>query len=388
MKARSPGFQGERLRAAREARGMTAKDLAAAVGVTPAAVSQYEGGHWSPAPDTIERLAKELRVKPQFFFRPRASQFVGQESPIFFRSLASATKRARTSSQRRFEWLQDIVATLSVQVRFPQPDLPAIDARPEELRAADLEEAATSVRRHWGLGDGPISDVLLLLENKGILVARADLGSEALDAFSAWVAGVPYVVLNTTKLSAARARFDAAHELGHLLLHRSVGSLVDLRTLEQQAFAFAGAFLLPARTFSADFFAPSLNSLEILKPRWKVSIGVMIKRARTLDLIDEDQERRLWISYSKRGYRSREPLDDKLPVEQPRLLRRAVSMLAERNMMTSSDLADSVGIDDEDFCELTNASPTPALAAPPVLVRKSTVSDTRGTVIPFPKLGH
>ncbi|MEK2654790.1 ImmA/IrrE family metallo-endopeptidase [Pseudomonas aeruginosa] len=40
------------------------------------------------------------------------------------------------------------------------------------------------------------------------------------NAFSCWRRGVtPFVFLNTQK-SAEASRFDAAHELGHLVLHR------------------------------------------------------------------------------------------------------------------------------------------------------------------------
>ena len=69
MRPGTPGFIGQRLREAREARAKTAADLAKLVGVTRAAISQYEGGHQTPSPAVMEKLSKELGVPSQFFLR-------------------------------------------------------------------------------------------------------------------------------------------------------------------------------------------------------------------------------------------------------------------------------------------------------------------------------
>jgi len=53
--------------------------------------------------------------------------------------------------------------------------------------------------------------------------------------------------------------------------------------------------------------------LYSLKPKWKVSIGVMIKRLENLDIISEDEAKRLWINYNRRGWRREEPLDNDIP---------------------------------------------------------------------------
>src|SRR3546814_6566541 len=54
-------------------------------------------------------------------------------------------------------------------------------------------------------------------------VCSSDLeDTKNVDAFSCWRNGQPFVFLNTFK-SAERSRFDAAHELAHLVLHRHGG---------------------------------------------------------------------------------------------------------------------------------------------------------------------
>ena len=92
----------------------------------------------------------------------------------------------------------------------------------------------------------------------------------------------------------------------------------DFKRIEEQAHRFAGAFLLPAAPFADDFFVASLDTLQEMKPRWKVSIGAMMMRAKQLDLMPEQTSRRMWINYSRRGWRRSEPLDDVMPPRDPK----------------------------------------------------------------------
>jgi Zn-dependent peptidase ImmA (M78 family) len=193
-------------------------------------------------------------------------------------------------------------------------------------------------------------------------MARHELGAYKLDAFSQWERSddTPHIILGADKGSAARSRYDAAHELGHMILHRKIleGTLHhtdQFALIEDQAHRFAGAFLLPRRTFSEEFYSASLDVLRSLKAKWKVSIAAMIKRAGQLRLIDDEQERRLWINLSRRGWRLREPLDDELEPEEPRVLRRAVELLVNSSTiqrhevvfqlsLTPKDVEDLVGL--------------------------------------------
>jgi len=110
----------------------------------------------------------------------------------------------------------------------------------------------------------------------------------------------------------------------HLLVDR-LRDRVSFLALESQAHRFAAAFLLPAAEFVRDFVSPTLDSLMHLKRKWRVSIAMMIKRCETLNLVSDP--RRLWIALSRRQWRTREPFDDELQPEQPRLLYRAIDLL-------------------------------------------------------------
>ena len=142
------------------------------------------------------------------------------------------------------------------------------------------------------------------------------------------------MVLGSDKGSAVRSRFDAAHELAHLILHKDV-SEKDLKnasrfkTIEKQANEFAGAFLLPSTTFLSEVFAFTPEGLLALKKHWGVSVGLMVKRLSDLGAISDDSTRKLWMRISKRGWRKKEPYDDEILQESPKLLSKCFELLIE-----------------------------------------------------------
>lgn len=341
MRPGTPGFVGERLREAREARGLTAAAVSDLIGVTRAAVSQYENGAQSPHPDVMRKLAGQLNLPARFFLRGPFPEALGI---IHFRSRTAATKTERIRAARRHHWLKELVDYLRRYVELPSIDVPEFDVPtdPKVVTTEMIEEIASETRRVWKLGEGPISNVVWLLESHGIIVANGDIGSDALDSFSEWnVAETPYIFLGAGRRSSVRGRLNAGHELGHLILHRRLDPQylqADHRLIEDQAFWFAGAFLLPATTFAADLYAPTLGAFKALKPRWKVSIQAMISRARDLQFLSEDQAKTAWISLNRQGWRVKEPLDDEIPVEEPRLLRTAFDLLVKAGINCRAEL--------------------------------------------------
>jgi Zn-dependent peptidase ImmA (M78 family)/transcriptional regulator with XRE-family HTH domain len=359
MRVGTPGFSGSRLREGREARGFTAAALARELQVSPQSVSLYESGAASPSPDVAQRLCTVLDLPLAFFLRPPRT---GREACLFFRSMASATRLARASATRRYGWVQDIVLYLSEFLDFPPvsfPD-PSYPADPTRLSDADIEYAAGATRRFWRLGAGPISNVVFLLENNGAIVVRDQFGVETLDAFceSSSQGDQPIIFLGADKRSAVRSRMDAAHELGHIVLHRHVARermrhTADLRLMETQAQRFAGAFLLPATSFGEEFVLPTLEVLQALKPKWLASIGLMLKRSEDLGLLAAETSRRLWASVARRGWKQKEPMDDMLPVEQPRLLRQSFDLLIQEGIQRPGDIRMRLALHPRDIEDLS-----------------------------------
>ncbi len=367
----TPGFIGERLKEAREARGLTAIALADILSITRQAVSLYESGESSPQPDMLLRIADKLNLPVGFFLRPITQR---NNNAIFFRSQSAASKLDRGRGNSRMKWLyEEIIPYLKKFVTFPEVELPSIDVPNDPMRLDDdaIEDIAIEVRREWGLGDGPISDVVLLMENNGFMCTRMDLGSPTLDAFSTVKQGqmpsvvdvTPYIILGSDKQSAVRSRFDASHEIGHIILHRKIeanklNNRAEFKVIEQQANRFASAFLVPRNKFADDFNIATLNAFQTMKYKWLVSIAMFITRAYNLGFISEEHYHRLWINYNQRGWRKEEPLDDKLPIEQPLLLRRACKLIIESKIRTPEQLLSEIPLSPRDIEELMYVPPS------------------------------
>jgi len=149
-----------------------------------------------------------------------------------------------------------------------------------------------------------------LLEAHGVRVFSLVEECEAMDAFSFWQGDLPYVYLNTRKTT-ERSRMDAAHELGHLVLHR--GGRRG-RKYELEADLFGSSFLMPRDGVVAT--APrggSLSAILKAKQQWRVAAANYTHRIRRLGLLTEWQYRSLFIELGKHGYRRGEP--DGMPAE-------------------------------------------------------------------------
>ena len=368
-------FYPDRLSWIRKKRGMNKTALAAEIGVDLRSISAYESGEYEPTPETRQLLAAVLRVDGGFFGR---GVFVGPDAnQVSFRSLSklSAAKRdmALGSVAIAFEFNE----WLKARFNLPEPDVP--DLREER----DPEQAAMSLRYLWGLGEKPISNMIHLLESKGIRVFSLSLEISEIDACCTWRDGDPYVFLNTKK-SHARRRFDAAHELGHLVLHRhgdydlssaEEGGQPTARVAEREADEFASAFLMPRGGFAPT--APRLPSLANIVPaklQWGVSVAAYIVRLHRIGLIRDWHYRTLFQQISQKGYRRNEPIDCK--TEMSKIAELILNDLRKDNFHIS-DVASSLGVSTKDLEDLLFD-----IAIFPVdsFTKKTHVSRSRGTL--------
>lgn len=350
------GFSGERLRSALAARAMSQGDLATEVGVKPGAVSNWVREAQTPEHAVALRIAQSLGVELSWLVRP----FVETEgSTKLYRSNATALATARAQMGARHEWSKELALSLEQFVEFNDVDLPDPGfSDPTRITDDDIEAAAIECRERWKLGDLPIADVVLALENAGVIVVREDLGIEKIEGVSSWcdASRRPFVYLSAAKGNAVRSRFDASHELGHLILHRHISS--DLATehyrhMENQAHIFAGAFLLPRSSFYVGRErTPSIDTLVSIKLRWKVSVAAMIKRLEHLGRLTDRSKLNMWKLLSARGWRRGEPFDDSLEVEHPRLLRRAITLLVDEKVMTRERIPEVLGPSAKDIAQL------------------------------------
>jgi Zn-dependent peptidase ImmA (M78 family)/transcriptional regulator with XRE-family HTH domain len=318
-------FSPQRLRLARYRAGLTVRELAERVGVTHAAISQYENGRNRPTGVACARLALATGVGVQYFASLARTPSDGAPDGAYFRSLRSTTRQHRSMAWAWAEAVLDVTAVLERHVRLPDPSLPDLAVTANADRT-EMETAARELRRAWQVPPGPLGHVVRHLEAHGLVVARLPIVDAGIDAFSHAHGHRPVVVLGTGKDDAARSRFDAAHELAHLVCHPEAdpGS-----SQEQQAHAFAAELLMPRQDIIGALPRRfDLGAYATLKHTWGVSIAALLYRARTLDVISEAAHRRAVVTLNQRYGRRNEPYP--LPAaEAPALLAAAADLAAK-----------------------------------------------------------
>lgn len=291
-------FNGSRLTLARKRRQLTKKELAEKAELTALTLTRLEAGDTpEPGSDTVRALARVLNYPTEFFYL-NDTEALGTEA-VSFRSLSSLTARQRDAALGAGDLAFELHAW--VAARFELPAVQLLDLRDEDPIAA-----AEALRSHWGIGAKPIEHMIKLLESKGVRVFSLAEQHKQVDAFSCWRGNVPYIFLNTFK-SAERSRFDAAHELGHLVLHIH-GVTNGGRDVEREADIFASAFLINRGDLIGHLGRVSaLSQLVLAKKRWGVSVAALARTAFDAGLISDWHYRDLCKQISHLGYRTSEP---------------------------------------------------------------------------------
>lgn len=291
-------FNPMRLRIARQRRLLNKKRFAEKIGVAAHTVTRWECGASVPTEESVNCVARVLEFPKEFFcgsdIELPSSDVVSFRSQ---RAMSAAIRDAALSAGALGFLVSDWV-----ERRF---DLPAVNV--PDLSLYDPAVAARALRQEWALGEKPISNVLHLLESKGVRVFSLAENTKKVNAFSLWRDEKPYIFLNTMK-SAESSRFDASHELAHLVLHQD--GKVTGREAEDQAQQFASSFLMP----QADVVAvlPRVHSLGQIvqaKKRWRVSVAALNYRLHKLGIITDWKYHNLCVQISANKYNVNEPYE-------------------------------------------------------------------------------
>ena len=339
-----------RIKQARVSRGYSMGELAELIDVTRQAISQYEMGKAWPSVSVVVRLSDILKYPVRFFYKEIPTKD-NESSAVFFRSRKTAAVKEKAACIEKVSIFSEINSYLCKFIDFPEVNLPRInyDYYVEEASLEKIQQYASTLREHWKLGNGPIENLTVVVQQNGIMQSCINMNYAKVDGLSVWYNGIPYIFMSKDKESNARLRFGIAHELGHLLMHADIFSEEDIKKkvindkLEHEANLFAAAFLLPEETFSRDIYSTSLDHFIQLKRKWNVSIAAMITRCQTLGILTDNQVKYLSDQLWKRGYRRREPLDDIIPMERPFAHKQAFELLLDNNLVTVSQIVDEIG---------------------------------------------
>ncbi|MFH5208604.1 XRE family transcriptional regulator [Antrihabitans sp. NCIMB 15449] len=317
-------FDGTRLTVARRLRRKTKAMLAREVGVTPTAIAQFEKDISKPTQSVLALLCLRLGLPREFFSAGRALTLL-PASGAHFRSLRSTSATAREQALAYGELCLELTDLIAAYVDLPTVRLPDLDL-PEELSDENIAEAAQVTRDTWGINEGPVPSVVQAMEANGVIALRLPAGTDtAVDAFSTHTGRRPLVFLSPLKADKARSRFDAAHELGHLVLHPDTepGS----KLVENQAHRFASEFLMPREEIIGDLPKRiDWPALHDLKRHWGVSLRALVFRAHTLGRMSDASYKRANQQLSIWGNPEPGPLG---PAESPKILGMARQVITD-----------------------------------------------------------
>ena len=300
---------GERIKQARKASGLPLRALADKAGISAMAISKYENGKATPSSGVLLSLAEALGVRVEYFFRVSTVKLKGIE----YRKHHRLPKKIQG-------WIEgDVIEQLErfLELERYLPNRPiepfrVPDKVPRRVESLEQIEAVTLVlRKAWGLGVNPISELTDTLEERGIMVFQTEaLHDEKFDGLAARVDGIPVIVVGKG-WPGDRQRFTQVHELGHLVLHGRLAGHLDV---EKAANRFAAAFLVPESEVRKElgerrtWLEP--NELCVLKKAYGLSMGGWMHRANDLGILSEADYLRMVRYFRARGWHKKEPCDE------------------------------------------------------------------------------
>jgi len=283
---------------------LSKKDLADRIDVTPMAITHYESGTRKPDMSVVKKMAEALGIRVADFLAVRNENLVFSHGDFRKNSTLSVAQQeyVRESVEEYFSRFLTIVEILGGEVL---PDAPETN----KLHLSEDNEAnAQALRKHLGLADdGPIANLVELLENKGILVYTCKIENDKFSGMNGFINDRPYIVINET-MSSERNRSTIVHELAHLMF--TWPQEMEDKRVEAIATAIGGAFLFPG--------TDALRELGIRRSGWSsdmvlvakeygISMFLLMKRAGLLHIVSESTEKSFYMSASSRGWRKKEP---------------------------------------------------------------------------------
>ncbi len=331
---------GERLKSARAAQGLSLRDLASLVGVSAQALSNYERGASLPGSTLLISMARALKVKVEFFFRPVTLPLTELE---FRKKNALPAKEQRTIIGRIQDWLERYA---QVDALFPHRAEDRFLDGPKHLIEAtdDVERLAEELRDAWNLGRAPIECMTALLEEHGVRVFLLDETPESFDACAFRTHGRCGIVARAD-LPGDRLRFNLAHELGHLITNTPDEG--DKRTREKPTMRFAAAFLVPRDVAFVELGRKrhqlNLDELYLLKQKYGLSMSAWIYRAKDLEIISPLLAQRLFMLFRKQHWFEREPGEPYPAEPKPQLMRQMVLRAYSEAIISETKAAELLG---------------------------------------------
>lgn len=328
----------------RESRGISQSAFAKKIKISQGKLSKVENGLLPiSSEEEFKRISEVLDYPPSFFARSVDIYGIGL-SEFFHRKRQSVSKKELNKIYALLELRRIEITTFLHSVDIGETNFFSID--PDENNG-DIESIAQSARATWRIPNGPLDNIVNIIEDAGGIVIPFDFGMANIDAISNWHPGLPPIIFVNYNRPMDRIRFTLSHEIGHLIMHGKPPS--NLEDIERQADIFAAEFLMPKKDISSSLNKITLQKLAALKPLWKVSMASLLKRATDLNKVTERQSRYLWTQLSKAGYRTKEPSELNVGYERPKLLNEIVNVHKNDLKYNVKDLSSALNLNENEF---------------------------------------
>jgi Zn-dependent peptidase ImmA (M78 family)/transcriptional regulator with XRE-family HTH domain len=336
-------FNHQMLELARKLKEMTQADLREGTKISQPQLSRLEQGLVDATSEDVERLARVLGFPVSFFYQTAA---VYPIMTPFHRKRAGLSKRIQERAESLANLKKIHLTKLMGSIEVDGDNIPRLS--PEDY-SGDPRIAAKKIRGFFKLPRGPIPCVVEILEDVGVFIFMEDFGTPQLEGFTLIGDSIKPLIFLNRAFPGDAERLTLAHELGHIVMHD-----VPTQTVEQEAWAFASEFLMPADDIIPDLrLARQLSDFADLKRKWKTSMAALIRRKKDLALIDDNQYRYLMMSMSP--YRVKEPVQ--IPQEQPTLFNELMKTYAEEYKYTQQNMLELLCIHEDMFSTLYKENP-------------------------------
>jgi Zn-dependent peptidase ImmA (M78 family)/DNA-binding XRE family transcriptional regulator len=341
-------FNFKMLTLARESRGLTQAELSEKTKTDASNLSRFEQGKGSPSTELLAKYADVLNYPIDFFCQQAPSSPI---SDFFYRKRITLPVKQKSKLEAQIEIIRFVYDILLKSVSIPEVKLPTV-ALSKNFTPSD---AANLTREYLGISKGPITNLISLIEKRGIAIIYIDTDSEKFDGMTAFTdKGYPIIVLNKN-MPNDRKRFTICHELAHQIAHlpfryefemyEKLKSQPD--ALEREADAFASSFLMPASEIKNELVGLTYGKLSQLKSYWQVSKRSIVYRAKTLGCINEAKYQNLMIELSRNGETKKESFD--VEIDKPKLFNQIINAHTTALKYSFSDLANMLYISESDL---------------------------------------
>lgn len=328
-------FNGKRLKIARSYRGKTVDILAKDINVNRKDILAFEDNKYRPTPENAIKISKALNFPKEYFFENEGTRVIVEGSHFNPQSVLSRVEEI--SFREKIIMIHRIHSYLNRYVSLPELTLPR-----KMNRNSSVEELATTLRIFWELGNGPVENLVEAVEANGIIVSAMNVDKrfatpltqkQSINKVSTYL-----VCLGNDENCAPVRNNDLAYELGFIISNE-----LGLSAKKFSKDEFAASFLLPREEFTKDLNnTDSLEDYLSLKKKWKVPVSTMLFRAYQLGNLSYKRYNYLMNEMQKQGWLKKEPLDDTIKANNPEILKSAVNLMINENIMSKTDLVENL----------------------------------------------